>query len=152
MHEKNTYCKKCGGLIDNKTKKCTGCGKQYFRFSKKVFIILVVAIIAIGLVAANVYQYITNRQSVELLNKNLESMRDNRDDFMSKNDDLTAQLFLKDKELNFWDKYAVIVTEAGEKYHHYGCYHLDDCSSIWIYNVAAAESRGYEPCLDCCGG
>lgn len=27
---KEKYCKHCGGLIDNKTKKCTSCNKQYF--------------------------------------------------------------------------------------------------------------------------
>ena len=152
MPEKKTYCKNCGGLINNKTKKCTSCGRQYFRFSKRVFVISVVAIIAIGLVGANVYQYITNKQSVELLNNNLESIRINRDEYIKRSSDLTVQLISKDKELNFWNEYAVIVTEAGEKYHHYGCYHLNDCSSIWIYNIAAAESLGYEPCLDCCGG
>lgn len=28
---KQRYCKHCGSLIDNATKQCTGCGKQYFR-------------------------------------------------------------------------------------------------------------------------
>ena len=31
-HHKIVYCKKCGHQIDSKTKKCSGCGKQYFNF------------------------------------------------------------------------------------------------------------------------
>ena len=148
--KKNTYCKLCGNEIDNKTRKCSGCGKQYFHLSKRVYIIALVSIIAVGLIGANLYQYIENNQTIELLNKNLDSMSDNRDEFMAKNDALSSELFSKERELAFWDKSAVIVTESGKKYHHYGCYHLNGCSSIWIYNIEAAKSRGYTPCLDCC--
>jgi hypothetical protein len=28
---KNRFCKKCGSIVDPKTKKCMGCGKQYFK-------------------------------------------------------------------------------------------------------------------------
>lgn len=28
---KKVYCRICGGIIDKETKKCSGCGKQYFR-------------------------------------------------------------------------------------------------------------------------
>ena len=32
---KGKYCKSCGGAL-NKTKKCTGCGKQYFQLPKRL--------------------------------------------------------------------------------------------------------------------
>ena len=51
-------------------------------------------------------------------------------------------------EVWFFRNNACIVTTGGEKYHHYGCYHLGD-SSYWIYNVELAEAKGYTPCLDC---
>lgn len=148
---KVTYCKKCGSPINGITKKCNGCGKQYFKISKRVFAVTLVAVIAVGLVGTNVYQYITNKQTVELLNENLESMRDNRDEFISKNDDLTMQLISKEKELGFWDEYAVICTTEGSKYHHYGCSHIEG-KNFYIYNIDQAEALGYTPCLDCCGG
>lgn len=150
MPEKNTYCKNCGGLISNKTRKCTGCGRQYFRLSRRVAIVGALTFIGLVLIGLNVYQYVTNQQTLEKLNSNLVSMTATKDRYMSQNYDLAVQLSLKDNELGFWNEHAVIVTEEGEKYHHYGCYHLDDCSSIWIYNIEAAKSRGYTPCLDCC--
>lgn len=51
-------------------------------------------------------------------------------------------------EYRFFHKYAVVVTTAGKKYHHYGCYHIED-RQFYIYNIAAAEAKGYTPCLDC---
>lgn len=51
-------------------------------------------------------------------------------------------------EVYFFRSGACIVTTAGDKYHHWGCYHIGD-SSYWIYNVELAEAKGYTPCLDC---
>lgn len=51
-------------------------------------------------------------------------------------------------EVRFFRYGACVVTTGGEKYHHYGCYHIGD-SSYWIYNVELAEAKGYTPCLDC---
>lgn len=51
-------------------------------------------------------------------------------------------------EVYFFRSGACIVTTAGERYHHWGCYHIGD-SSYWIYNVELAEAKGYTPCLDC---
>lgn len=52
-------------------------------------------------------------------------------------------------EYNFYHDYAVIVTESGSRYHSYGCYHINNASSFWIYNVNAAKGKGYTPCKDC---
>lgn len=53
-------------------------------------------------------------------------------------------------ELYFWRKSAVIVTTTGEKYHTYGCYHIEG-RRYWIYNIELAKSKGYTACLDCVG-
>ena len=147
---KKVYCKHCGNEIDDKTKKCIGCGTQYFRFSKRVFVIAVAGILAIGLIGANVYQYIENKQTVKTLNDKVNSELSLNADLRQQRDAESIKFGSKEIELAFWDKSAVIVTETGKKYHHYGCYHLNDCKSIWIYNIEAAVSRGYTPCLDCC--
>lgn len=52
------------------------------------------------------------------------------------------------EELDFWEEFAVIVTSEGEKYHRYSCQYVEG-KSFWIYNVEAAISRGYDPCLVC---
>lgn len=51
-------------------------------------------------------------------------------------------------EIAFWQDHAVIVTEYGEKYHTYGCQYIEG-RDFWIYNIAAAIGRGYEPCSVC---
>lgn len=54
MKEKKRYCKLCGSLIDNNTKKCTNCGKQYFKY--KLFRnYILIAIISIIVTATTVY-------------------------------------------------------------------------------------------------
>lgn len=72
-------------------------------------------------------------------------------DLLSKVDNLRNTVFdLLDTydEYVFWHKYAVIVTSTGSKYHTYGCSHVQG-RTFWIYNIDAAKSKGYSPCLDC---
>lgn len=52
------------------------------------------------------------------------------------------------EELSFYRNNAVLVTLGGERYHHWGCYHLNGRQYL-IYNIELAEIRGYTPCLDC---
>ena len=139
------YCAKCGNLINGNSKKCTGCGKQYFRFPKITVWKCIVIVAIVGLVGLNYYQYQTNLKADKLL----QSYMDRNVDLINRNDKLSTKSSLQGIELTFWNNHAVIVTEAGEKYHHYGCPHLDGSTSFWIYNVEAAKLRGYEPCLDC---
>lgn len=56
--------------------------------------------------------------------------------------------YLSDPEIVFWRNSAVIVTTTGEKYHTYGCGHIDG-RRYWIYNIELAKAKGYTACLDC---
>lgn len=51
-------------------------------------------------------------------------------------------------EYKFFNKYAVIVTTTGKKYHRYNCYHING-KELHIYNTANAEAKGYTACPDC---
>ena len=51
-------------------------------------------------------------------------------------------------ELRFFRNIACIVTTEGQRYHHFGCYHIAG-RVFWIYNTGLAERNGYSPCLDC---
>lgn len=56
---KQKYCSRCGCLIDNETKKCTGCGKQYLKniwMTVIVFSILVVLIGSVVLISTRDYR------------------------------------------------------------------------------------------------
>ncbi len=142
MPEKNTYCKKCGGLIGNKTKKCDGCGKQYFHFSSRTFIVIAIAVVAIALIGLNAYQYIVNKQKVEQLEYRFQSIKSDKDNYLE-------ELILAREEIAFWDSNVVICTQSGEKYHKYGCSHLVD-RDYFVCTAEEAKRRGYLPCLDCC--
>lgn len=49
---------------------------------------------------------------------------------------------------DFYYKFAACVDENNNYYHHYGCDYFDD-SSFWIYNINAADEKGYKPCPHC---
>lgn len=42
------YCKKCGAPIERKTKKCTGCGHQYFSFKRLLPVLSILCLLLIG--------------------------------------------------------------------------------------------------------
>lgn len=65
--ETRRYCKKCGGLVDNKSKKCLSCGKQYFRFPVKTVIHTCMVLFIIALVGLNIYQYWNYGKQTETL-------------------------------------------------------------------------------------
>ncbi len=69
-HGKNRqcYCKLCGSAIDNLTKKCTGCGKQYFkRKFKPLYIFLIILIIFASYVGINYFQAISAMNNQEFI-------------------------------------------------------------------------------------
>ena len=142
------YCKECGSKIDGKTKKCTGCGKQYFHLPKVTVLRIIMIVIVLGLVGLNVYQYIERNQTVTELNEKLSRMIEYKDDLNDRCNDYSSQLSSLQNKLNFWNNNAVICTTAGKKYHNYGCGHLEG-RSFYIFNTEYAEYLGYTPCLDC---
>ena len=55
-----------------------------------------------------------------------------------------------ENKVSFYEQHVVFVSDDGtEVYHKYGCSQFDS-SYFWAYNTKAAESKGYEPCGNCC--
>lgn len=90
---KHRFCKHCGHPIDPATKKCTGCGKQYFRppsLKKSSLVSKVVVILSVLIVGMCVYRNIQYQnqikqlhaqiaeqsESITALRSNLESVKD----------------------------------------------------------------------------
>ena len=68
--EKNRFCKFCGGQIDIQTKKCIGCGKQYFKgikVSKSLIIVLTLSILILTSVILNIVQFIKADELTETI-------------------------------------------------------------------------------------
>ena len=64
------YCSKCGNSIDPDTKRCTGCGKQYFKgiSLKTILVILVCILFAISLSGNILLSIRTNNDSISISN------------------------------------------------------------------------------------
>lgn len=149
---KTVYCKRCGNEIDNKSRKCSGCEKQYFKFSKLVFIWCVLAVLVVGLSGLNVYQYLESKKSSLEFSNRLDALIETRDDLVRQRDESYVNLGSVRTELTFWENNAVICTTEGYRYHKYGCSHLIGVESGYIFSKEYAEWKGYTPCLDCIGG
>ena len=68
---KNRFCKFCGAQIDAQTKKCSGCGKQYFKRGKRhknLFAMIVTVIMLLVSLGVNVIQY----QEIKRVNERKE--------------------------------------------------------------------------------
>lgn len=142
--KKVRYCKFCGGEIDSEIKKCTSCGKQYFRMPKR-FGVIVLAILCVILLGLNVLQY----YEISAMRSDLETAGYK----LNARDSLISSLNEKVSEYKdiaeFMDNHIVIVSDDGTRmYHKYGCEDLD-LSYFWAYNTEAAESKGYYPCNKC---
>ena len=61
---KQNHCKKCGAIIDNSTKKCTGCGKQCFR-AKTTVPIIVLTILFVASEGLNIVQFFQNKNALD---------------------------------------------------------------------------------------
>lgn len=56
---KTVFCRRCGKPVDEETKRCLGCGRQYFRgVSPLVFLCLVLTLAVVGLMIVCVMQEI----------------------------------------------------------------------------------------------
>jgi RNA polymerase subunit RPABC4/transcription elongation factor Spt4 len=63
---KQNACKACGALIDSRTRRCTGCGKQYLQPKKAVIWAAAIVVLAI-LAGINVWQYLKSAEQREAL-------------------------------------------------------------------------------------
>lgn len=150
------YCSKCGSVIDTETKVCTGCGKKYFmgiklnKFSIPVFVL---SILLSASIVMNFIQY----NEINNLSIQEDDLRMKVSGYISQVTNLENEVSnLKDEKrensskLRFFDNYAAIVGDDGtKKYHKYDCSSLDTSDGFWIFNIEAAEQKGYYACPRC---
>lgn len=150
------YCSRCGSAIDNETKKCKGCGKQYFRGIKfNKFSITVIALLLT--VSVLLTLCIVQFERINRLEKDIERLEEQteyRRKTINRLEIEKYELEQKNREnwykLRFFDNHAEIVPNDGTNtYHKWGCDHLDDSARFWIYNSEAAKGEGYYECPYC---
>jgi hypothetical protein len=145
------FCSHCGSLIDEETKTCTGCGKQYFKgikhtlgklFSKQHIALVIVSFVLLISLIANIVLAVNVAKNNDLENE--------IDDLENEIDDLENEIDGLENDLYFYDKHVVFVLNDGTNiYHKVDCYKFGSYS-FWAFNVEAAKGRGYRPCSWCC--
>lgn len=151
---KMKYCSRCGSVVDNKTKTCTGCGKKYIkgiRLNKFSVTVIILSLVIATISTLCILQYVnTNelKKDVEALKYQVSNKQSTINRLNEENNDLRIGNYEDKWALEFYDKYAVCVNSNSKKYHKYGCDDFDE-SYFWIYNIEAAEQEGYYPCPKC---
>lgn len=148
--KKKRFCKMCGGLIDRGSKKCTSCGKQYFKLhklSKRTTIFMIICFI---LVSLNVFQCIflaesrgtvsTQRGVIAKKNAEITQLKKDVEEYKKQAEE-------NSKKAKFLDDYIVLIGEKNNKYHKYDC--ADFQGSFHAYNISAAKAEGYRACSKC---
>ena len=176
--KKNTFCKRCGSLIDSATKKCSGCGRQYFkiRFSKKVYPVVSLILIlglAGGLIYQNYYFHDMLEQKdgvIDFKQSMIDSLRDETKNLEYKIEDLSNALTTVRENLvnsgvslsgterlqelidtptsEWWKLKKVYVTKEGLYYHTENCSYVSRADKDDI-TIKEAIILGYSPCTLC---
>lgn len=162
--KKQTYCKRCGGLIDQEKKKCQDCGKQYFKIPKHLGAGILAAICMV-LIGLNIFQY-TQTISIKRELEQATSTISAREKTISNQKGTISNQKKTISDLNkdvaqyrerwydslpkamFMDEHVVIVGDSNNKYHKYECEDLD-LSYFYAYNTENAIAQGYRACPKC---
>lgn len=150
------YCKACGSPVDSLTKKCTGCGKQYFSFRSKwvvcTMIFLSFFILSFVLNLFLLPSYLSLSSSHNTLTDECDSVRSELSHYQEKNSELsslnkdllqknsslsvdvtnlTEDLRLLNKKNTFLEKYLFFYFNDDSVYfHRYGCVQTYDCYCV----------------------
>ena len=152
---KAKYCSRCGSLVDNQTKQCTGCGKKYFkgiRFNKVFCIVLAFSLVLIAAIGVIAYQYseinsLTEKTSS--LNSKITSLNSQISTLKTQKTNLEKKVNQYEDIVEFVDDYVVFVEDDGTKlYHKYECYKFKG-NYFWAFNKEAAIDKGYKACSEC---
>lgn len=147
-NRKRRFCKFCGSEIDQNTKKCTGCGKQFFLLKRiyKNAALIILIVLNIIIITLFVFLDIEYRDTKELLEINRDAVQKH----LSTIKELNDENFDLSKKADFLDEHICFTTktDSGYRYHKYGCYHLDNRDTYYWF-IEDARREGYTACLDC---
>ena len=151
--KKAKYCSKCGFPINQKTKKCTGCGKQYFcglRFTKFSVTVIAMSLVILALSVLCIFQYINTQTIINDLEAENHSLTQQINILQFKIDDLSSLL-------DSYDDTETICEPETYEYHDGNCFFtytvrnypelVKDRYIILQKNVAI--KLGYQQCTYC---
>lgn len=113
---KQRFCKYCGSPIDLATKKCTGCGKQYFRLpavKKKGIVSKVIVVLSLLIVGLFAYRNIQYRDQISQLTAQLTEQSETIKTMQSDLESARSELDIAKSDVSeIKDKYRKKFSEA----------------------------------------
>lgn len=139
---KQKFCARCGAAIDMVTRRCTGCGKQYFRGVKFTKFSVTVMVLSVMLVISSILNI------VQLVDRN--EIDEQRAYWLFEADELQSEV----EQLRNWvagyELYVGIIVENSKVYHKASCEQISsgtfDINIGWIQGL---EPLGYIACPYC---
>ena len=138
INKKTIYCKKCGGKL-NQEKKCTKCGKQYFKMKINMLLYFIIGILVFSNLTFILLYEDAKKESnniIENKNKDLENLLKGR------------TLNYLEEKIDFYDDNIVFVVEGYENFaYQYDCldkYIEEEEYSFWAYNRELDLDKGYK--------
>ena len=161
------YCKFCGSPIDAETKKCTGCGKQYF--SPTFACRLAAALLSIVLIVSAfllLKELFHCHGQIEALSASVSEISSDLTTVSLERDDLALQVQQLEKEiatlrsssrkiedeLEFYHSKVAVVSSIDTILHYYhtrSCSHIPHPTGYSVYTIPEAKQLGYTPCPYC---
>lgn len=167
---KSRFCKFCGSSIDPYTKKCTGCGRQYFHVRISALCVLSIVLLVSTITLSSILISNGNRnevtvsrlkaqitdleQDIENKNKEIQDL----DEQLNKKTAFCQQLISERDTLSFQvdffkENIVFVSIDDSATYHKYDCYLFTysryTSKKYWAYNIELAESNGIRPCEHC---
>lgn len=131
--ERKKYCENCGSEIDNRTEKCTVCGKSSKKSSKSFIAIPILSILLAISIVLGIVLAVSYSNAV-----------DERDRWQR----IYSQIKGDEAKLNFYNENIVFISDwESNVYHTYDCPLFE--SYVWVGDKSAPIEEGYTACADC---
>ena len=166
--KKTRYCSRCGSLIDNETKICSGCGKKYFggkRITSHSITVFTLILIIIAISSLCIVQRISmsntindEKATIICLQEEIAEQKGKITDFeqeVESKDTTIYDLRKKIEELgengrkdfskvSFFDRYvAIVILDGTNMYHKWECPKLDTHGLIFDSNTNGYNYKIY---------
>ena len=136
------HCKKCGGIIDPKSRMCTDCRKQYFvpRYGMPIIILSVLLAVSLGISALLFYYLSDSKYEVEHLLGLVELKNDNITELRTKNE--KQQKTISDQESTITELYEKIDDLKTENTSLHLSNTIYSIESEWFHDICDYLSSG----------
>ena len=137
---KQRFCKLCGGEIHPATKKCSKCGKQYFKGVKLNINTIIIVILSISLIASITINVVQNNEISYLYDDYFETQN-----YIRQLEDENSKHL---KWINLYETKVVAVLDGSKIYHKGSCEKIKG-ETINLGWKSGLDSQGYTACPYC---